>query len=397
MFDQAFDAAQGFGQRKQVAALQHAARFLQAALDLDADNAAEAVHLALGQRVLRVALEAGVDHAFDGRVLFQPLGKFQRVRAMGLHAQVQGFQAAHGEEGIERAGDGTDRVLQEGQAFGQFIGAGDDDAADNVGVAIDVLGGRVHYQIRAEFQRALHRRAAEGVVHHQQQAVLLGKRGNLGEIHQLEQRVGRRLGPDHAGVGFECSLERGGVIQIDETEIKPRAAPAHALEQAVGAAVEVVHGDHVAAGVDQFQRGRCCGHAAGEGEAGDAALEAGNATLVRHARGVLRARVLVTLVLARALLHVGGGGVDRRHDGAGRGIGVLAGVDGAGAETKVGRLRFLGHEGCAWRIGPRVDRKPLSLPVAHIASLTLCSSRATIHSGPYARIRISVAQGTPQS
>jgi hypothetical protein len=40
------------------------------------------------------------------------------------------------------------------------------DAADDVGVAVQVLGGRVHHDVEAVFQRALDQRAGEGVVGH---------------------------------------------------------------------------------------------------------------------------------------------------------------------------------------------------------------------------------------
>ena len=48
-----------------------------------------------------------------------------------------------------------------------------------------------------------------------------------------------------------------------------------------------------------------------------------DAALVRHSRGILRARILITLVHAGARLHIGGSRVDRLHDRAGRRIGRL--------------------------------------------------------------------------
>ena len=74
-------------------------------------------------------------------------------------------------------------------------------------------------------------------------------------------------------------------------------------------------------------------HARGEREAGLAALDRGDVGLERRARRVLRARVLVSLVPAELLLHVGRGLEDRRDDGAGGRIGLLAGVDADGGEV----------------------------------------------------------------
>ena len=341
VLDQAFDPAERLGQREQLAAFQHARGLFQAALDLHADDAAVAVHLAFCQRMLRVALEAGVDHPFDRGMLFQPLGQFQRALTVRLHAQVQGLEAAHGEEGIKRAGHGADRVLQETHLLGQLLAAGHHDAADHVGMAVEVFGGGMQHQVRSEFQGPLQHGRAEGVVDHQDQAVLLGERRHLGQVDQLEHRVGRRLGPDHAGVGLERGLHRRAVVEVDEAEVQPGGTAAHPFEQAVGAAVKIVHRDHVAARIEQVQHRRCRGQAGGEGEAGAAAFQVRHAALVGHAGRVLRARVLVTLVLAGALLHVGGGGVDRRHDGAGAGIGMLAGVNGASTQSKSGVLILL--------------------------------------------------------
>ena len=335
VLDQAFDTAQRFGQREQAATLQHATRGTQAALHLDADDAAVALHLALGQRMLRVALQTGVDHAFDGGMVFQPARQLQRVVAVRAHAQVQRLQAAQREKTVERPGDGADRVLQEGHRFGQLRRAGDDDAADDVGMAVEVLGGRMQHQVRAVLQRTLQHGRAESVVHHQDQPVLAREGGHPGQIHQAQHGVGGRFRPDHARIGLERGLQRGGVVEVNEGEVQARAAPAHALEQAVGAAVQIVHGDDVAAAVEQVQHGAGGGQARGEGEAGDAAFQIGHAALVGEARGVVRARVLIALVLAGTALYISRRGIDRRHDRAGRGVGTLAGVDGAGAEAQL--------------------------------------------------------------
>ena len=65
---------------------------------------------------------------------------------------------------------------------------------------------------------------------------------------------------------------------------------------------------------------------------GLAAFDRRQVALERHARRVLRAAVLEALVLAELLLHVGRRLVDRRDDGAGRRIRLLAGVQTDGAE-----------------------------------------------------------------
>src|SRR5690606_9050960 len=69
-----------------------------------------------------------------------------------------------------------------------------------------------------------------------------------------------------------------------------------------------------------------------------------HAALIGEAGGIVRARVLEALVLARAGLHIGRSGVDRRHDGTGARVRSLAGVDGQGPQARPGRFVGVGHD-----------------------------------------------------
>ena len=121
---------------------------------------------------------------------------------MALHAQRQRLEAAQRQEAVERALDGADRVLQELDALAQLgVVADDRHAADHVGMAVEILRGRVHDDVEAEFERALHLGAGEGVVGDGPDAALLRDRRDALEIDQLEQRIGRRLDPDERGLG----------------------------------------------------------------------------------------------------------------------------------------------------------------------------------------------------
>ena len=101
----------------------------------------------------------------------QPLRQRERVRAVPLHAQRQRLHAAQREEAVERArrsrrprsaGSPAARAAASWRASR----ADDGDAADHVGVAVQVLGGRVHDDVEAELERPLHAGAGEGVVGH---------------------------------------------------------------------------------------------------------------------------------------------------------------------------------------------------------------------------------------
>ena len=109
----------------------------------------------------------------------------------------------------------------------------------------------------------------------------------------------------------------------------------HLIEQAGSAAVEIVAADDVVAGLQHADDGVDRSHAAGEDSGGDSAFERGEIFLKPGARGIRHARVLVSFVLADALLDVSGGRIDRNRDRAGEWIGFLSGVDGAGGKTEL--------------------------------------------------------------
>jgi hypothetical protein len=73
-------------------------------------------------------------------------------------------------------------------------------------MAVEVFGGGVEDDVEAIFQRALNPRAGEGVVGDGQDALGLGDRGDAGEVDQFQQRVGRRLHPDHFGFRADRGL-----------------------------------------------------------------------------------------------------------------------------------------------------------------------------------------------
>ena len=93
-----------------------------------------------------------------------------------------------------------------------------------------------------------------------------------------------------------------GRVDVGEVEL---VLPQHALEQPVGSAVRVVGDDDVIAGLEERHDRALGRHARRKREPGLAVLDRRDIGLERRARRVLRARVLVALVNAKRLLHVG--------------------------------------------------------------------------------------------
>jgi hypothetical protein len=269
-----------------------------------------------------------IDHPADRRVPLQPAGDFKRIGAVRADAQRQGLQAAQGQETVERPLYRAGGIEQEPQALRQLgVIADHRDPADQVGMAAEILGGRMHDDIGAEFEGPGQQRRREGVVDNQQGLARARDLGGGGDIHDLQHGIGRSLQPDHPGLRPQRPLQGARLLQLGEGEIQPGRALAHAAEQAEGAAVQVVTGNDMIAAVQQFEQGRGGGHAGSEREAANPPLQVGDAFFVSVPCRVVAARVLPSLVLPGTALHVGRTRVDRRHDGAGGGIGPLSGVD----------------------------------------------------------------------
>ena len=87
------------------------------------------------------------------------------------------------------------------------------------------------------------------------------------------------------------------------------------------------------AGTQQPKHGVDGRHAGGEDVGRVAAFEARHAAFQRAPVGMLGAGIVVAFILAERLLHVRGGLKNRRDDGAGGGLRLLADMDRVGGES----------------------------------------------------------------
>ena len=190
-----------------------------------------------------------------------------------------------------------------------------DGAADDVTVAVEVLGRRVHDHRRAQIERALQHRGRERVVDGDLRAGLGRDLGDGRDVDDLEHRIGGRLEPYEARVGPHRGSHLCGVAHVHERSLE--APLLHDLvEDAERASVDVVTAEHVVAGLqaEQDRGGRRA--SAAERDAVLGAFERGEAALERGARRVAGARVVVLVVFAGRLLGEGARQDDGRHDGA---------------------------------------------------------------------------------
>src|SRR5207244_9705637 len=154
-------------------------------------------------------------------------------------------------------------------------------------------------------------------------------------------------------------------------------------DQPEGSSVRVLTAHHVVARRQRLDERVGRGEAGGEAQAVLRALEAGEVALERRARGVVRARVLEAFVLPQRLLGVGARLVDRSHDRAGRGVGLLPRVHRPGADARLG-VHVCHYSpptmNCSMSKRVRIPRTAPSL-FTSTAALRDASSRVTTSAG----------------
>ena len=301
------------------------------------------------------AAEAGPPHIADRRGGLQQFHDRGGAAGVRGHAQVQRAQTAVHQEAVERPGNGAHGVLDEAQSLVPLRIAGHHHPADDVGMAAEILGRRVHDEVRAQLERALVGGGGERVVDGHQRAAPAGD--DAGDVDDVEQRVGGALDPDQAGVAAHRGRHGVQVGLIEEVVLQPPAAE-HLVDEAIGAAVEVVGHHHVRAGLAGHRDQRMLGGQPGGERDRLAAFELAQRPLQGGPRGVGRPRVVVVAdELARCGLGVGRGLVDGRDDRAVDRVGLQTGVDGPRPEPRRGRRAVAGaHVASASSRSVRVTR-----------------------------------------
>ncbi len=207
------------------------------------------------------------------------------VRHMPVHPHAQGFQPLQEEERIERAERRSqiaqpfhprlhdERKVAEGLveadavvalAWLQHLGEGalvprkaariHDHPADAGAVAADPLGGRLHHDVRAMFDRAAEVGRRKGVVDHERHIRLMGDCGHGGDVQHVDARVADGFRVDHLGARRDGAAEVLRVVGVDEGGVDAEAAQAD-VELGVGAAVEGAGRHDLIAGLEQAGEG----------------------------------------------------------------------------------------------------------------------------------------------
>ena len=249
---QRLDAAQGLGAGEELQAPQERARLAERAAPFgkrEAEHPAEAGHLPLRQRVLRVRAEAGVDHLRDlaGGI---PASGRRAARSPGgapYGRPASSFRAgpgscrrragcrpwSSGRRRSGRAARGRGRPRRRRRRRSGRSGTWSSSGRPGRRPAPAGAGSTGVMKVLSTA-----RRTPRGGADPRDGA----------DVGQPQQRVGRRLQPAELGARADRGGDRAGVARVDEGEAEAEAAE-DLVEQAKAAAVDVVAGDHVIARV----------------------------------------------------------------------------------------------------------------------------------------------------
>ena len=168
------------------------------------NHAPVTLHLPPRQGVLWVRSKPRVPHAGNPRLRLQPFGQSERIVAMALHPQSERLYAAQHQEAVKGARNAPHRILQECELLAPWslppFVAHDRDAADHVRVAVQIFGRRMHDDVKAEFERPLHRRSGKRVIGHCNEVMFARDPRQRAQIGKLEQRIAGRFDPQHPGL-----------------------------------------------------------------------------------------------------------------------------------------------------------------------------------------------------
>ena len=201
-------------------------------------------------------------------------------------------------------------------------------AAEDVAVAAEILGRRVHHEIGAELNRPLQDGCRPRVVDGEPRARPARDRGSGRDVGHVQPRVRRRLSPDEPGTRSHGRLDGRRIGHVHERRLQapPREVIAQQDRRAV---VGILGRDHVIAGIERLEDGRRRGRSGRERRGARAAFQLAETRLEREPRGVGRPRVNETagILAVRGALE-GSGQMNRRRHRARARIDGAAGMNG---------------------------------------------------------------------
>ena len=196
---------------------------LAATLDLEGEHPAGGAvpELALGDRELRVAGEAGVQHATHAVLTLEPGGECRGVAAVALGPDREGQDPAQDQERLERPERRAGLDLDALDVGDQRLRPRHH-ARDEVAVAAQELGRRLDHEIGPELERATDIRARERVVDDVRRPVAVGQVRERAVVADERGRVrdGLRVQDPGRSRG-ERRADGVEIGHVDEVDVDP--------------------------------------------------------------------------------------------------------------------------------------------------------------------------------
>ena len=165
--------------------------------------------------------------------------------AESIHADGERFERLREQPRIEgahrRAG-----VPRKEAAIGEVVPVADDGTAEHSTLAIDVLRGGMHHDLRPVFEWALQVRCGEAVVDHERNPASACALSQPGEVDQFEPGIAWGLDVDQPGVLAEQTLPAGRIANVGVVRVHPPFGE-HAGEDLVRRTEERTSGDDMVA------------------------------------------------------------------------------------------------------------------------------------------------------
>ena len=281
---------------------------------LEREHGAGAPRLLPVQVVLRVRAQSRVAHLEPSRL--QKVGNDLCVPLLFLHADAQRLEPALQQPALKGCQATAAGIDHEKQAVANLVVAHHNGAGHEVVVARKVLGARLVHNISPKLEGRHEKRRQHSVVHHHKRiwGRIVHHFGQGSDVGNLNQRVGWRLKQNHGRFGRgNCThglhVGRVNVVRRDA------AAGCKVLDETVGAAVKIVAGNDLVAGLEQPRDHVECSHARGDHERADSARrDAREVALQVRPRRVTAPRVIVLAHVRKRVL-LKSGGLIQRHAG----------------------------------------------------------------------------------
>ena len=135
---------------------------------------------------------------------------------MLAHAHGERLDSPQHEPAVHGARDRSQGLLEEQKPFRDRRIVRRGETADDVRVSTEVLGRRVHHDVRAELQRPLQIGRRKGVVDDEERAGRMRCVRRLLDVDDVQQRIRRRLDPDDPSALVEM---RAQVVELGRGEV----------------------------------------------------------------------------------------------------------------------------------------------------------------------------------